>query len=139
MTYLLDTNIVSFAIKNNLIIKERLEELRSQEELISISCITYFEVKRGLFAVKASKQLERFDDFFRDFEIIFLDDLAILEKAAEIHANLRLRGLPIQTEDILIAATAIIKDFILVSNDSDLLRVEGLSLENWLQEESGIG
>jgi tRNA(fMet)-specific endonuclease VapC len=132
MTYLLDTNIVSFAIKNNLIIKERLEELRSQEELISISCITYFEVKRGLFAVKASKQLERFDDFFRDFEIIFLDDLAILEKAAEIHANLRLRGLPIQTEDILIAATAIIKDVILVSNDSDLLRVEGLSLENWL-------
>jgi tRNA(fMet)-specific endonuclease VapC len=132
MTYLLDTNIVSFAIKNNLIIKERLEELRSQEELMSISCITYFEVKRGLFAVKASKQLERFDDFCKDFQIIFLDDLAILEKAAEIYANLRLRGLPIQTEDILIAATAIIKDFILVSNDSDLLRVEGLSLENWL-------
>ena len=87
-----------------------------------------------MFAVKASKQLERFDDFCRDFEIIFLDDLAILEKAAEIHANLRLRGLPIQTEDILIAATAIVKGFILVSNDSDLLRVEGLSLENWLQE-----
>ena len=63
-----------------------------------------------------------------------MDNLAILEKAAEIHANLRLRGLPIQTEDILITATAIIKDFILVSNDSDLLRVEGLSLENWLQE-----
>ncbi len=134
MTYLLDTNIVSFAIKNNLIIKEKLEELRSQEELISISCITYFEVKRGLFAVKASKQLDRFDDFCKDFQIIFLDNLAIVEKAAEIHANLRLRGLPIQTEDILIAATAIVKDFILVSNDSDLLRVEGLSLENWLQE-----
>ncbi|MTJ31748.1 type II toxin-antitoxin system VapC family toxin [Aphanizomenon sp. UHCC 0183] len=134
MTYLLDTNIVSFAIKNNLIIKEKLEELRSQEELISISCITFFEVKRGLFAVKAIKQLERFDDFCKDFQIIFLDDLAILEKASEIHANLRLRGLPIQTEDILIAATAIVKGFILVSNDSDLLRVEGLSLENWLQE-----
>ena len=87
-----------------------------------------------MFAVKASKQLERFDDFCKDFEIIFLDDLAIVEKAAEIHANLRLRGLPIQTEDILIAATAIVKGFILVSNDSDLLRVEGLSLENWLQE-----
>jgi len=91
---------ICFAIKNNLVIKERLEELRSQEELISISCITYFEFKRGLFAVKATKQLERFDDFFKDFQIIFLDDLAILEKAAEIHANLRLRGLPIQTEDI---------------------------------------
>ncbi|WP_338078948.1 PIN domain-containing protein [Aphanizomenon flos-aquae] len=47
-----------------------------------------------------------------------------------MHVNLRLRGLPIQTEDILIAATAIIKNFILVSNDSDLLRVEELNLEN---------
>jgi tRNA(fMet)-specific endonuclease VapC len=131
MTYLLDTNIVSFALKNNFQIKARLEQLKSQRELVCISCITYFEVKRGLFAVKATKQLENFDEFCQDYQIILLDDLAILEKAAEIHANLRLRGLPIQTEDILIAATAIVKGFILVSNDRDLLRVEELSLENW--------
>jgi tRNA(fMet)-specific endonuclease VapC len=134
MTYLLDTNIVSLELKNNPKIKQRLKEFQSQEGLLSISCVTYFEVKRGLFAVKAIKQLERFDNFCKDYQIIFLDDLAILEKASEIHANLRLRGLPIQTEDILIAATAIIKGFILVSNDSDLLRIEELSLENWLQE-----
>ncbi|MFN5952611.1 MAG: VapC toxin family PIN domain ribonuclease, partial [Dolichospermum sp.] len=36
-------------------------------------------------------------------------------------------------EDVLIAATAILKDLIVVSNDSDLARVEGLSLENWLE------
>ncbi|MCX5982907.1 type II toxin-antitoxin system VapC family toxin [Anabaena sp. AL93] len=134
MAYLLDTNIISLELKNNPKIKQRLKEFQSQEGLLSISCITFFEVKRGLFAVKAIKQLERFDNFCKDYQIIFLDDLAILEKASEIHANLRLRGLPIQTEDILIAATAIVKGFILVSNDSDLLRVEGLSLENWLQE-----
>ncbi|MBE9230247.1 type II toxin-antitoxin system VapC family toxin [Cuspidothrix issatschenkoi LEGE 03284] len=134
MTYLLDTNIVSLELKNNPKIKQRLKEFQSQEGLLSISCVTYFEVKRGLFAVKAIKQLERFDNFCKDYQIIFLDDLAILEKASEIHANLRLRGLPIRTEDILIAATAIIKGFILVSNDSDLLRVEELNLENWLQE-----
>ncbi|MGK7938631.1 MAG: PIN domain-containing protein [Crocosphaera sp.] len=57
----------------------------------------------------------------------------MLEKAAEIHANLRLRGLPIQTEDILIAATAMIKGLTVVSNDSDFLRIEGLNLENWTQ------
>ncbi|MDM3860911.1 MAG: type II toxin-antitoxin system VapC family toxin [Aphanizomenon gracile PMC644.10] len=134
MAYLLDTNIVSLELKNNSKIKQRLKEFQSQEGSLSISCVTYFEIKRGLFAVNAIKQLERFDNFCKDYQIIFLDDLAILEKASEIHANLRLRGLPIQTEDILIAATAIVKEFILVSNDSDLLRVEGLSLENWLQE-----
>ncbi len=54
-----------------------------------------------------------------------------MEKAAEIHSNLRLRGFPIQTEDVLIAASAMVKDLIMVSNDSDLARVQGLSLENW--------
>ncbi|BAZ81866.1 type II toxin-antitoxin system VapC family toxin [Sphaerospermopsis kisseleviana CS-549] len=134
MTYLLDTNIVSLELKNNPIIKQKLKQFQSQEGLLSISCVTYFEVKRGLFAVNATKQLERFDNFCKDYQIIFLDDLAIVEKAAEVHANLRLRGLPIQTEDILIAATAIVKGFTVVSNDSDLLRVDGLKIENWLDE-----
>lgn len=134
MAYLLDTNIVSLALRNNFKVTAEIAQLKSQRQILSISCVTYFEVKRGLFAVKATKQLERFDNFCRDYQIIFLDDLAILEKAAEIHANLRLRGLPIQTEDILIAATAIVKGFILVSHDSDLLRVEELTLENWLEE-----
>lgn len=134
MAYLLDTNIVSLALRNNFKVTAEIAQLKSQRQILSISCVTYFEVKRGLFAVKATKQLERFDNFCKDYQIIFLDDLAILEKASEIHANLRLRGLPIQTEDILIAATAIVKGFILVSHDSDLLRVEGLTLENWLEQ-----
>jgi tRNA(fMet)-specific endonuclease VapC len=134
MAYLLDTNIVSLALRNNFKVTAEIAQLKSQRQILSISCVTYFEVKRGLFAVKATKQLERFDNFCKDYQIIFLDDLAILEKASEIHANLRLRGLPIQTEDILIAATAIVKGFILVSHDSDLLRVEELTLENWLEQ-----
>ncbi len=92
----------------------------------------YFEIKRGLIAVKATKQMKIFDFICQDYQIILLDDLAILEKASEIHADLRIRGLPIQTEDILIAATAIVKGFIVVSNDSDLSRINELNLENWL-------
>jgi len=131
MSYLLDTNIVSLAIKKNRQITERLEATKAQRKNISISCITYFEIRRGFLAADALQQRERFNKFCQNHSIILLDDLAILEKAAEIHANLRLRGLPIQTEDILIAATAIVKGLIVVSNDSDLLRVEGISLENW--------
>ena len=131
MDYLFDTNIVSLAIKNNVSINQKIRELKAQRKSIFMSCITYFEIRRGFLAVDAPKQRARFEDFCQRYPIILLDDLAILEKAAEIHANLRLRGLPIQTEDILIAATAIVKDLIVVSNDTDLARVEGLSLENW--------
>ena len=133
MSYLLDTNIVSLIIKRNLEIYQKIEDVKAQRKSIFISCITYFEIKRGLLAVAAPKQRERFNQLCQDYQIILLDDLAILEKAAEIHAHLRLRGLPIQTEDILIAATAIVKSLIVVSNDGDLLRVEGLSLENWVE------
>lgn len=131
MSYLLDTNIVSFAIKGNRQIIEKIKDIKDQKKAIFISCITYFEIRRGFLAVDAPKQRARFEDFCQRYPIILLDDLAILEKAAEIYANLRLRGLPIQTEDILIAATAMVKDLIVVSNDTDLARVEGLSLENW--------
>lgn len=133
MSYLLDTNIVSFVIKNNFQIKRKLEAIKFQRKRIYVSCITYFEIRRGFLAVDAPKQRERFNQLCQDYQIILLDDLVILEKAAEIHANLRARGLPIQTEDILIAATAIVEGLIVVSNDSDLARVEGLSLENWLE------
>lgn len=131
MNYLLDTNIVSLMVKQNRQILEKINNIKSQRKSIFISCITYFEVRRGFLAVDAPKQRERLNLICQTYPIVFLDDLAILEKAAEIHANLRLRGLPIQTEDVLIAASAMVKDLIMVSNDSDLARVEGLSLENW--------
>lgn len=133
MNYLLDTNIVSLAAKQNRQILQNIAIIDAQESNICISCITYFEVRRGFLAVDAPRQRERFNKFCQKYPIILLDDLAILEKAAAIHANLRLRGLPIQSEDILIAATAIVKDFILVSNDRDLARVEGLTLKNWAE------
>ncbi|MFM6183238.1 MAG: type II toxin-antitoxin system VapC family toxin [Dolichospermum sp.] len=132
MNYLFDTNIVSLALKQNSLILQKIELIKANEENIFISCVTYFEIRRGFLAVDAPTQRERFNKFCQQYPIIFLDDLAILEKAAQIHANLRLRGVPIQTEDVLIAATAILKDLIVVSNDSDLARVEGLSLENWV-------
>ena len=131
MNYLLDTNIVSLAVRKNPQIRQKIKDIKSQKKSIFISCITYFEIRRGFLAVDAPRQRREFEEFCQIYPIILLDDLAILEKAAEIHANQRLRGLPIQTEDILIAATAMVKDLIVVSNDTDLARVEGFNLENW--------
>jgi len=64
--------------------------------------------------------------------VLFLDDMEIVERASAIHAALKRRGTPIGDVDILIAATAIARDLTLVSHDSDMLRVPGLKLEDWL-------
>jgi tRNA(fMet)-specific endonuclease VapC len=103
---------------------------------VFISCITYYEVKRGLLAVNATRQLTEFNQFCRIYKILLIDDLEIIERACEIHLDLQRRGFTIQEQDILIAATAIARGLILVSNDYDLQRVQGINLENWSQTDS---
>jgi tRNA(fMet)-specific endonuclease VapC len=136
VSYLLDTNIVTGIIKKNPRINVKLEEVRFEGAELLISCITYYEVKRGLLYLNATRQLSDFNRLCSSkIKVTFLDEIQIIEKASEIHADLKRRGRPIQDADILIAATAIIRGLILVSNDSDMLRVSELALENWLQDD----
>jgi tRNA(fMet)-specific endonuclease VapC len=132
VNYLLDSNIVSYTLKKITSVNSKLQQVTLSGDNIFISCITYYEVKRGLLAVNATRQLADFHKFCSDYEILFLDDIQIMEKACEIHVDLQRRGFTIQEQDILIAATAMTRGLILVSNDADLLRVQGLQVENWL-------
>ncbi|NMG10692.1 type II toxin-antitoxin system VapC family toxin [Brasilonema sp. UFV-L1] len=132
MAYLLDTNIVSYILKKKTDFDQKLREVTGQGEEVFISCITYYEVKRGLLAVNAKRQLADFNQFFQKYEVLFVDDIEIIERACAIHVELKRRGTHLEDADILIAATAITRGLILVSNDSDMVRVPGISLENWL-------
>ena len=131
--YILDTNIVTAVIKNNQLVTRKLQSLDIQGAEIFISVVTYFETKRGLLYSNATQKLSLFNRLCREWNIIFLDNLEIIDKACEIHATLKRQGRMIQDADILIAATAIIHDLILVSNDSDLTRISEVNLENWLE------
>jgi len=135
VNYLLDTNIVSAVVNQNQKIIDKLIEVDIRKQNIYISCITFYEVKRGLLYVNATRKLSIFNKFCQKVTILFLDNLEVMEKAIEIHINLRRKGRPIQDADILIAATAITNNLTLVSNDSDMSRVEGINLENWLEIE----
>ncbi len=130
MNYLLDTNIVTAILKRNPRVRNKLREAEIQKKQAFMSCITYYEIKRGLLYAKATKQLSDFDKLHKTYKVVILDDLQIIEKAAEIHADFKRKGTPIQDADILIAATAIIKGLIVVSNDSDMLRVVDVTVEN---------
>lgn len=135
MSYLLDTNIISAILKNNQTVNRKYRAVRGQKKTIFISGITYYEVKRGLLYVNATRKLSDFDKLCQRVPVV-LPDMEILEIASGIHVDLKARGLPIGDADILIAATAMARDLVLVSNDSDLLRVAGLTVENWLSTAS---
>lgn len=54
------------------------------------------------------------------------------ESSREIHAYLKKRGMRLEDADIFIAAIAIVRGLILVSHDSDMLRIPELTVEDWL-------
>ncbi|HLO85306.1 MAG TPA: type II toxin-antitoxin system VapC family toxin [Nostocaceae cyanobacterium] len=135
MGYLLDTNIISAIFKNNPKVIIQLDNIRTQREKAFISSMTYYEIQRGFLAVNATRKLLDLEQLCNRYPVLLLDDIKIFQKASEIYADLKQRGLPIQEADIFIAATAIFHNLILVSHDSDLSRITGLQLEDWLQDE----
>ncbi|RFP61782.1 MAG: type II toxin-antitoxin system VapC family toxin [Limnothrix sp. CACIAM 69d] len=132
MGILLDTNIVTALMVGNSLATNRFSQAKLRGISVKISSITYYEIKRGLLARPSPNKLSAFQRFYKTVDILPVTYPEIVEIASEIYADLRSRGCLIQDADILIAATAIAQNWVLISNDSDLTRVQGLRLENWL-------
>lgn len=97
----------------------------------TFSIITRYEILRGLKAKAASKQLRAFEKFCGVNEIIPITD-EIIVKASDVYSELYQNGNLIGDADILIAATAMTFDFVLVTNNErHFQRIKGLKVENW--------
>jgi tRNA(fMet)-specific endonuclease VapC len=132
MTYVLDTNIITAILKGNEKVKKRTQEVIVEGEEILINAISYYEIKRGLLAANATAQLGRFTLLCEKFGLILLDTQSIFDEAAKIYANLQQKGQLIEDADILIASVVKTWDSILVSDDTDFHRIQGLRIQNWL-------
>lgn len=62
MGYLLDTNIITALVKRNSRVVTRLQYIEGQGAEIYLSAVTYYEVKRGLLYINATRQLRRVQD-----------------------------------------------------------------------------
>ena len=132
MSYVLDTNIITAVLKGNEKVKKKIEEIIIEGKEIFINGISYYEIKRGLLAIKATSQLNKFESLCKKFGLVLFDTQSIFDKAAEIYADLRHRGELIEDADILISSMVITKELILVSDDTDFDRIQELKIENWL-------
>ncbi|HDH86962.1 MAG TPA: type II toxin-antitoxin system VapC family toxin [Desulfobacteraceae bacterium] len=133
MRYIIDTNIITAIMKNNEKVKRRAQEAILTGDDVFINGISYYEIKRGLLAKDARKQLLFFDKLCKEYGLILLDNQSIFDRAAEIYAELQRKGELIEDADILIASIADTRNFTLVSDDSDFDKVQGLKVENWLR------
>ena len=101
---------------------------------IGLSTITVSELRHGVSRSNNRRLNEqRIEEFLSPLEILPYDEIA-----AGIYGDIRFQlekcGVPIGPLDMLIAAHALSRNLILVTNnEKKFLRVENLKVENWVK------
>jgi tRNA(fMet)-specific endonuclease VapC len=129
--YLLDTNICIFAIKKRpeIVLKKLKEKITDG---IYISSLTVAELE---FGVENSQRIENnriaLLKFLSIFNILNFDDSDAIDYG-RLKTDLRKQGRIIGPIDMLLAAQALNKELIFVTNNvKDFERVKGLKIEDW--------
>ena len=132
MKYALDTNIVSYYLKGNSKIIEKVDSEAENNNII-IPPFVYFEVKKWLVAVNSKNKLQAFEDLFNEYGIDSIDK-KILDLSLTVYLKLRKAGITVDDSDLLIAAYCIENNYILVSNNVKHFRnIENLQVVNWAE------
>jgi len=128
--FLLDTDTVSFALRAQGRVGQRIVENRPSQ--LAISSITLAELRYGAER-RSSRQLHHLIDVFVSNVAVLPFDEACAARFGKLASDLVSRGLPIGDFDTLIAAHAMQIGLTLVTNNTEHFgRVAGLRTENWL-------
>ena len=130
MAYLIDTDIIIFALRKDKSVLIKFEENKNIP--ISISMITYAEL---IFGAKRSQNEQQNMIKVRHIRELYpIEDLneGVMEVFADIKAKMFNNGIRIEDMDLLIAATAIYNYLTLVTNNvKHFEKIPYLKLENW--------
>ena len=134
MTYMLDTNICIFAIRNRS--QKVLDRIR--ENMFSGLCISAITLAELMHGVEKSLYPDRnraaLLQFLSILDVLPFDDGAAIEYG-KICADLQHKGTPISPMDMLIAGHAKVEKLTLVTNNTrEFARVADLRLEDWTEE-----
>jgi tRNA(fMet)-specific endonuclease VapC len=128
--YILDTNIVSYLLKGQML-EVRAHFERATVHRIAVSAITEAEVLYGLTRVSAGPRLRSAaESLFASLTRLAWDSAAARSYASIRTAQER-KGRPLSTEDMMIAAHAMVADLTLVTHDQAFSFVDGLRTEDW--------
>ena len=131
MIYYLDTNICIYFLVGKY--PQLLTKMMSfSPNDIKIPAIVKAELLHGAEkSLKRDENLIKISSFLLPFEIIPFDD-ASANCYGKIKASLEKTGMLIGPNDLIIAATALANNAILVTNNTnEFCRVDGLRLEDW--------
>jgi tRNA(fMet)-specific endonuclease VapC len=129
--YALDTNIISYFLKNDSSIVQKIKEESDKQNKFIVPPLVYFEIQNWLMKNRSRNKMEIFQKICADQGIGVLDkdilDIAIIEKL-----KLQEKGFSIDDSDLLIAAYCLKHKFTLVTNNTKHFKnIENLEIINW--------
>lgn len=129
--YLLDTNICISLLRGNKKVALKLIEIGEGNCFISV--ITLHELMFGAYYSKhETQEVPKVKEFVSRFPVVSL--LHSAEEYAIRKTQLRTTGIMIDEFDLLIAATAVSGEYILVTdNTKHFQRIKNLKIENWIE------
>ena len=113
MRYILDTDWIVNLLAGKKDAEERIQSLNPEE--IVVSLITVAEIYESAYNfANPEAHIQTFRSFLKNFQLLNLN-LPIIEKFAEVRAHLRRKGQMISDFDILLGATALHYDLIVLT------------------------
>jgi tRNA(fMet)-specific endonuclease VapC len=133
ITYALDTNIVSYFLKNDAVIVQKINEEKDKQNKFVIPPMAYFEIQHWLGRTKSKNKMEIFQRIYADQGIGIIDK-NVLDIAVTERLKLQEKGFSIEDGDLLIAAYCINHNLPLVTNNTKhFMNIERLEILNWIE------
>jgi tRNA(fMet)-specific endonuclease VapC len=133
MGYLIDTNIIIYSLKNHSLVNRNFELQKHIPKAISVITYgeLYFGARKSQFKEKNTATVQRIAELFPIIQV----NKAIMSVFGELKANLQTQGVCIDDFDLIIAATSLVMNYTLVTNNvSHFSPIPSLKLENWAKE-----
>ena len=145
MKWLLDTNIISFAMRGHPTVRSQLAAI--PREQVMTSMIVVAEGLAGVHLAPHRPALKTMWETIIATMTMLPFDLACARRYGELRAELEKRGQMIGTHDCEIASTALAwqdnhpgeRLTVVTDNEKDFARVHGLRLVNWMEHEKKYG
>jgi tRNA(fMet)-specific endonuclease VapC len=126
--FLIDTNILSYLLKEN---KNVEEMFYKNSDMISLSVISEAECFFGAYKINSQSLKRNYNLIFETFPVISFDSKTA-RLFAELKSELNNLGNIIEDFDIMIAAQALAHNLTLVTNNTKhFSRIPNLKLEDW--------
>jgi len=134
VNYLLDTNHWTYLQSRHPVVLAHIQRL-PEEATLYMPVIAQAELLAGVELATSKRHRQKLLTLYQQViaeatDILFITT-EVAQQFAKIFADLRRRGRPIDTNDIWIAAIALVHDLTVVTSDEHFGYVRGLRVEDW--------